>query len=147
MPSDAPAKPVFCQDYKVQIFDTDCYGVMWHGAYTKWLEMGRVGLLEQEFNLSLKQLSEMYDIIFPVYEQSFRYVQSARLDDRLQFRTSLDIQRPKWVFTQNAYRVLPDSKGDSTEELVMASTAVIVLVSTSGKVYRQIPEILSGIMT
>ena len=33
-------------DIDVQIFDTDCFGVMWHGAYIKWLELGRVKLME-----------------------------------------------------------------------------------------------------
>ena len=34
-------------DLDVQIFDTDCFGVMWHGAYVKWLELGRVKLMEE----------------------------------------------------------------------------------------------------
>ena len=137
LPEDGHKDDVYQMNYKVQIFDTDCYGVMWHGAYTKWLEMSRVGYLEA-LGPSLKTLSEQHDIIFPVYEQNFRYIQSARLDDKLQFRTSLKIERPKWVFTQNVFRVLPDG----CEEQVLACTSVIVLINGQGKVYRHIPEVL-----
>lgn len=29
-------------EQKVFYSDTDAYGVVWHGAYLRWLEMGRV---------------------------------------------------------------------------------------------------------
>ena len=29
---------------KIYYKDTDCYGIVWHGAYIKWFEVGRVEL-------------------------------------------------------------------------------------------------------
>ncbi|MEZ4573432.1 MAG: hypothetical protein R2857_00650 [Vampirovibrionales bacterium] len=52
-------------EYDVQIFDTDCYGVIWHGAYVKWLEMGRVDMLKH-LDIDLKQMSDAHDIVFPL---------------------------------------------------------------------------------
>ena len=33
-------------NFKVQYADTDAYGVVWHGSYLRWMEEGRVKLLE-----------------------------------------------------------------------------------------------------
>ena len=32
---------------KVYYSDTDAYGVVWHGAYLRWMEKGRVDLCDQ----------------------------------------------------------------------------------------------------
>jgi len=43
--------------FEQQVFysDTDAYGVVWHGSYLRWLEMGRVCFCEQ-LGLSLVEL-------------------------------------------------------------------------------------------
>ena len=33
-------------EQKVYYSDTDSYGVVWHGSYLRWLEMGRVEYCE-----------------------------------------------------------------------------------------------------
>ena len=33
-------------EQKVYYSDTDAYGVVWHGSYLRWLEMGRVEYCE-----------------------------------------------------------------------------------------------------
>lgn len=127
-------------DYDVQIFDTDCYGVMWHGAYTKWLEMGRVRYLEQT-GLTMKQLSDDHDVIFPVVEQQFKYLKSAYPSDKLRFETRMQYARPRMTFLQNVYRESPDG---ADAEQVFASTTIIVPISSTGKVYRTLPDVLTG---
>ena len=56
----------FIQEIRVLYSDTDSYGVVWHGAYTKWFEAARVGLVEQ-LGLELEAL-EKSGIVFPVVE-------------------------------------------------------------------------------
>ena len=56
---------------KVYYSDTDAYGVVWHGSYLRWLEMGRVMLCEQA-GYKLSQL-EKEDIVLPVAEINLKY--------------------------------------------------------------------------
>ena len=46
--------------FKQKVFysDTDAYGVVWHGSYLRWLEMGRVYLCEKA-GLFLKELENV----------------------------------------------------------------------------------------
>lgn len=119
-------------EYDVQIFDTDCYGVVWHGSYTKWLEYCRVKLLDQ-LGLNLKDLSDHHDIIFPVVEQTFRFKKSAKFGQKLLFKTRIATQQPKIMFYQDVYR--------DTEQ-VLETIATILPISTSGKVLRKWPDVL-----
>ena len=52
--------------FEQQVFysDTDAYGVVWHGSYLRWLEMGRVFYCEQ-LGLDLISLKEN-NIVIPV---------------------------------------------------------------------------------
>ena len=51
-------------EQKVYYSDTDSYGVVWHGAYLRWLEMGRVELCEM-MGHNLNDLVKQ-DIALPV---------------------------------------------------------------------------------
>ena len=52
-------------EQRVFYSDTDSYGVVWHGSYLRWLEMGRVYWTEMK-GLSLIDLVENQDIALPV---------------------------------------------------------------------------------
>ena len=58
--------------FSTQVFysDTDAYGVVWHGSYLRWLEMGRVMLCEKAG----------YKIIFPV-EETVSAISPMQLED------------------------------------------------------------------
>ena len=71
----------FIQEIRVLYSDTDSYGVVWHGAYTKWFEAARVGLVE-ELGLELESL-EKNNILFPVVEMNIRYKSSAKMNERI----------------------------------------------------------------
>ena len=90
-------------NYDVHIFDTDCYGVVWHGAYTKWLEMGRVNLFKT-IDVDIKQMSDEHDIIFPVTEQNVRFKAPARFGDVLRLTTWVKPDQPKLIFFQEIQR-------------------------------------------
>ena len=66
---------------KVYYSDTDAYGVVWHGSYLRWMEMGRINLCE-EAGYSLSKLYDE-DITLPVVEINIRYKFPAKLEDYL----------------------------------------------------------------
>jgi len=120
----------------VHIFDTDCYGVMWHGAYVKWLEMGRVELLKQ-CGLQLTAPSDADGFIYPVVNQSFRFRAPGRLNDRLQLTTTVAIEGHKLVFTQYFTH-------SQSNQLVMEAETTCVVLNPQWKPYRKIPEVLAS---
>lgn len=120
--------------FDVHIFDTDCYGVMWHGAYTKWLEMGRVNLFKA-IDLDMKEMSDHHDIVFPVTEQTVRFKASARFGDVLRVLTWVQVESPKLVFHQEICNF-------DTEKLVIEAKTTVVLINTQGKMYRRFPQII-----
>ena len=84
-------------DLDVQIFDTDCFGVMWHGSYIKWLELGRVKLMESK-GIKLSKPGDMEGYIYPVVEQNLKYKAPGPYQDNLTLTTVLEIQGPKFLF-------------------------------------------------
>ena len=74
-------------EQKVFYSDTDAYGVVWHGAYLRWLEMGRVEWCEMTGH-NLIELERM-DIVLPVVNLNIRYKASARLNDELVIETTV----------------------------------------------------------
>jgi len=119
-------------EFDVHIFDTDCYGVVWHGSYAKWLEMGRVDLFKL-VGLNLADATRDHDVIFPVVEQNLRYKSSARFGDRLQLVTSVSQQALKLVFDQRITDV-------STGQRVIEARTDIVMTNSAGKLVRKAPE-------
>ena len=45
-------------EIRVYYADTDAYGVVWHGAYLRWMEAGRVNYTEKVLGLDLKKMQE-----------------------------------------------------------------------------------------
>ena len=75
------------QEVRVLYADTDSYGVVWHGAYTKWFEAARVEFTEK-LGIDLETL-ESNKIVFPVVELNIRYKSSARMNERLVIKTKI----------------------------------------------------------
>jgi acyl-CoA thioester hydrolase len=116
--------------YTVQIFDTDCYGVMWHGAYAKWLEMGRVLLLQ---GLGVEMPPPGTGDIFPVTEQTLRYKQSAKMQQKLEILTTAVVDGAKLLFTQ----IIRDAH---TQHTVIEAQTTCVVLDTDWKLYRRVPN-------
>lgn len=118
--------------FDVQIFDTDCYGVMWHGSYTKWLEMGRVKLLEKlGIKLSLPTDPEGY--VYPVAEQTFRFKTPARYGDSVKLVTGLHLDGFKLYFRQAFFNV-------KNEKTILEAETLNLVVNMNWKLQRQIPK-------
>ncbi len=72
----------FTASLRVRYAETDQMGVVYHGNYFSWFEIGRVELMRSlGFSYSRMELEE--DCLLPVVEASCRYRRPARYDDML----------------------------------------------------------------
>ncbi len=126
--------------FKVHIHDTDCYGVMWHGNYLKWLEQARDAVMV-EAGLDLQVPQEGY--VYPVAEQQVRFRKPAKLRDVLEIRTTVEVKSPRLIFSQPIFRL----DVDGNETLIYESTTVCVVCDANFKPFRRIPaEIESALL-
>lgn len=123
---------------KVYYSDTDAYGVVWHGAYLRWLEMGRVQWCEMAGH-NLIEL-ENQDIVLPVVNLNVRYKSSARLNDNLIIETSVS----KFNGLSVTFHQTIKSE-ESLKTFIEADVEVVAISKASGKLYRRMPDILSEV--
>ena len=71
---------------RVRYAETDQMGVVYHGNYFTWFEVGRVELC-RHLGFEYKQMESEDDTFIVVAEASCRYKRSARFDDVLVVRT------------------------------------------------------------
>ena len=122
----------YIQEIRVLYSDTDSYGVVWHGSYTKWFEAARVGLVEK-LGLELETL-EKANILFPVVEMNIRYKSSAKMNERIIIKTQITEIKPVSItFEHN------ENKKNTGILRVTAHTTIVVINSETGKLYRKIP--------
>ena len=127
--------------FKQKVFysDTDAYGVVWHGSYLRWLEMGRVQMSSDK-GCSIKELQEQ-DIVLPVAEINIKYKNSARLDDTVLITTEVvETSRCSVTFNQK----ITDEKQEKT---YIEATVKVVAINKSGKLYRSLPEQLNKLFS
>ena len=123
----------YTQEIRILYSDTDSYGVVWHGAYTKWFEAARVGFVEQ-MGLELEAL-ENSGIVFPVVEMNIRYKSSAKMNERIVIKTKVAELKPLSVtFEHKVY----EQKTNTLR--VKAHTSIVVIDTKTGKMFRKMPE-------
>lgn len=71
----------------VRYAETDMMGVVYHGSYLPWLEIGRTALLK-EHGLPYREL-EVEGFFLPVLEVGLRYLRPAKYDDTVVVTTFL----------------------------------------------------------
>ena len=119
-------------EQKVYFSDTDNYSVVWHGAYLRWMEMGRVDFCS-ELGYTLKQLEAM-DILLPVSSINIKYKASAKLEDIVVVETEVsEFRGLTATFKQTI-------KSKETGKVFITAEVVIVAVHQDGSLYRKIPE-------
>jgi len=124
-------------EQKVYFSDTDNYGVVWHGSYLRWMEMGRVDFC-QKLGYTLKQLENM-DILLPVSSINIKYKASAKLEDIVVVETEVsEFRGLTATFKQTI-------KSKETGKVFITAEVVIVAVHQDAKLYRRIPEPLAGL--
>ena len=124
-------------EQKVFYSDTDAYGVVWHGSYLRWLEMGRVDWCEMRgYNLiDLKA----QDIVLPVVNLNVRYKSSAKLNDNLIIET--------WIEKFNSLSVTFKQviKSKETGKTFIEAEVDVVAITNDGKLHRRMPRVLAEI--
>ncbi|MDD3012785.1 MAG: thioesterase family protein [Candidatus Gastranaerophilales bacterium] len=119
---------------KIYHKDTDCYGIVWHGAYIKWFEIGRVELSHLA-GIDFKILDEL-EILMPVVELNCRYKSPAKLLDELCITTEIkELKKTSITF-------LHVIKNNNNDNLILNATTTIVTTDKNGKLYRNMPDFL-----
>ena len=121
-------------DLDVQVFDTDCFGVMWHGAYIKWLELGRVKLMES-LGLRLSRPEETEGYIYPVVEQRLRFRAPALYQNHLTLTTRLVVDGFKLHFHQEFFSV-------EQQKVTLEADTLVMVCDMNWKLQRRIPAFL-----
>lgn len=124
----------YINQIKVYHVDTDCYGVVWHGAYLRWFEEGRV-----EFaNLAGANLNllEQSGVQLPVVEANIRYKSPARLYDEIIIETSLEELKK----TSIVFKHVISNK--NTGANIATGLITCVTTNTEGKLLRRMPEVV-----
>ncbi len=121
-------------EQKVYYADTDAYGVVWHGAYLRWLEMGRV-LWCEEMGHNLSELKAR-DILLPVVNLNVRYKASAKLDDEIIILT--------WIekFNNLSVTFKQAIKSKTSGKTFIEAQVDVVAINNDGKLYRRMPQVL-----
>ncbi|MEA1786325.1 thioesterase family protein [Arenibacter sp. GZD96] len=114
--------------FRVRYGETDQMGVVYHGNYPQYLEMGRVEWL-RNLGFSYKKMEEN-GIMLPVFSLLIKYKKSAYYDDVLYLETRL-VKRPA-VKIEFEYSI----RNEAQEILVEANT---VLAFIDMKTKRPIP--------
>lgn len=122
-------------EQKVFYSDTDAYGVVWHGSYLRWLEMGRVGICEM-LGHNLIDLKDK-DIVLPVVNLNVKYKMSAKLNDVVVTETEISEFNG---FTVKFKQII---RSKETGKVCIDADVSVVAIDNNGKLYRKMPEILA----
>lgn len=121
-------------EIRVYYADTDAYGVVWHGAYLRWLEAGRIEYTDKILGLDLKQMQED-GCVLPVVELNVKYKVSAKLDDNLILETEVEQLRPSAIIFKQTL------KNKETGVINIIATVTCVAVDTAtNKMFRRLPD-------
>jgi acyl-CoA thioester hydrolase len=123
---------------EVRFYEVDTYGVVWHGHYIGWFEVGRNDLTER-FHLGPLQLKER-DLLAPVVELTSQFKLPATFGDSLIVQTTMErTEVAKLIFH---YRVLEKEN----EKVLATGSTTHVLTDLNGTLlYRVPPEVLESI--
>jgi acyl-CoA thioester hydrolase len=117
---------------RVRYAETDQMGVVYHGNYFTWFEVGRVELCRQ-LGFEYKRMETEDDRFIVVADAHCRYKRPARFDDLLLIRTKVaESQRRTIRFD---YEILNQGSG----ELIATGDTLHVICDRAGKP-KSLPE-------
>jgi len=122
-------------EQKVYYSDTDAYGVVWHGSYLRWLEMGRVEICEKMGHNLLELQAQ--NIVLPVINLNVRYKSSAKLNDEMIIQTSIQ------KFNSLSVTFVQTIRSKVTNKLFIEALVELVAIDNNGKLYRKMPQLLA----
>lgn len=122
-------------EQRVYYADTDSYGVVWHGAYLRWMEAARCEFC-RDLNVDLIELSKN-DIVIPVTNVNLRYKSSAKVDEKIVVETEvIKISPISMTFKQVI-------KNSDTQQVHVIAEVTVVAIHNDGSIYRHLPEEVS----
>ncbi len=113
-------------EVSVRYAETDMMGVVYHGSYLPWLEIGRTALLK-EHGLPYRQL-EAEGFFLPVLEVGLRYLKPARYDDTVRITTILR-EKP-------SLRIRMEYELHRDDELLATAFTMHAFIDRAGKPVR-----------
>jgi acyl-CoA thioester hydrolase len=123
---------------QVRFYEVDAYGVVWHGHYVGWFEVGRNDLT-QRYQMGPLQLKEM-NLLAPVVELDCQFKLPAGFDASLIIQTTMEkTEVAKLIFR---YRVLDR---ENRKVLATGSTTHVLTDLKGNLLYRVPPEVLERI--
>ena len=125
---------------KVYYGDTDAYGVVWHGAYLRWMEKGRV-LLCESLGIDFEDLKNNKDVVMPVSSLNIRYKSPAKIGEEISVRTTISKITPISVSFHQTISNAETGQVHTDAELTG------VAVNNAGKLYRRFPEVIKDVFT
>jgi acyl-CoA thioester hydrolase len=105
---------------RVRYAETDQMGVVYHGNFFTWFEIGRVELCRQ-LGFEYKQMETEDDCYIVVAEAQCRYKKPARFDDLLTIRTRVTGSKRRTIHF--GYEILNSASG---EQLATGETTHVV---------------------
>ncbi len=123
---------------QVRFYEVDAYGVVWHGHYVGWFEVGRNDLT-QRYQMGPLQLKER-DLLAPVVDLSCQFKLPATFGSSLIVQTTMErTEVAKLIFR---YRVVDQ---ESEKVLATGSTTHVLTDLKGNLLYRVPPEVLEKI--
>ncbi len=116
---------------KVRYAETDQMGVVHHGNYAEYLEIARLDWLDT-LGVSYKSM-EKEGVMLPVYELHFKFIKSAKFDDKLKIVTKL--KKAPSVKIEFDYEIY-----NQDEELLTTANTVLVFMDTHSRKPIRCPE-------
>ena len=110
----------------VRYAETDMMGVVYHGSYLPWLEVGRTNLLK-EHHMPYREL-EAEGFFLPVLEVGLRYLRPAKYDDTIKITTFLR-EKP-------TLRIRMEYELRREDELLVTAFTVHAFIDRAGKPVR-----------
>lgn len=118
----------------VRYAETDMMGVVYHGSYLPWFEIGRTTLL-RELGLPYREL-ESQGFFLPVLEVGVKYLRPARYDDTLTIVTTVR-ERP-------LLRIHLEYEVRRGDEVLATGHTVHAFIDRSGKPVRPPPHAIAA---
>ena len=117
---------------RVRYAETDQMGVVYHGNYFAWFEVGRVELCRQ-LGFEYKRMESEDDSFIVVADAHCRYKRPARFDDLLVIRTKISQSQRRTV--RFDYEIVDQASG----ELLATGDTLHVICDRLGKP-KSLPE-------
>jgi len=119
-------------EIKVRFNEVDSWGIVWHGHYIAWFEVGRMALLKK-FHLLPQDFTQM-GYIAPVVDLKCFFKEPARMEEEILIRTS--VLKPTKAALTFRFQILRKKDG----KLLASGEETQVLLTLDGRVLYIIPQ-------